>query len=483
MVVEEIRMCLLPKTPRGTWLLAGLVWVAFCTWTWWALPVRPRLKLQAPYGCIPVGFLAGGHTLVTLDEWGTPDRPSLVRLWDAETGTPLATLPKWGGEASRSAIITPDGKSILVGWSRYAPDRLPAAQYRFSLHRPDDLLGRTLLEDSSLVNDRWGLSVVPSPDGKTLAVVRGMGSQERNTELWDGERQELLASFPECYFDFSPDGRWFAALALQRKQPKSRPETPAPGIVLWDVTHRRQAERVVRLPQPSDWFRFIAGEKALLAVRCGEELVIWDVAAERELARRELSTGLDFCTLGSDILIIDRAPNGVRLLSRWSWQTGEYRYRDVCLAEPDPRPDSGQIRGPLSPEDRVVVSHVLHTVPGWRIGPWVKRWTGLDLFNGKLVPRLWLFDSNDGRMLGEVPNAPWGVLSRDGRSLATVSAPDERTVQLWNVPPRKSLATLSVIAALAAVVLAGFAKWRARQLRAVSPARTVPPASRELSLG
>src|SRR4051794_6534525 len=35
---------LLPRTLRGTWLLAGMVGVAGCGVLWWALPYRPRIS-------------------------------------------------------------------------------------------------------------------------------------------------------------------------------------------------------------------------------------------------------------------------------------------------------------------------------------------------------------------------------------------------------------------------------------------------------
>src|SRR5262245_40579163 len=59
-------MPLLPRSRRGTWLLAATVWLAACAGLLWALPVVPRAKWIAPVSCRLVGVLADG-TLVTQD--------------------------------------------------------------------------------------------------------------------------------------------------------------------------------------------------------------------------------------------------------------------------------------------------------------------------------------------------------------------------------------------------------------------------------
>jgi hypothetical protein len=42
------RMPLVPRSRRGTWLLAGVVWLGACAMWWWMLPVVPRAVLQLP---------------------------------------------------------------------------------------------------------------------------------------------------------------------------------------------------------------------------------------------------------------------------------------------------------------------------------------------------------------------------------------------------------------------------------------------------
>jgi WD40 repeat protein len=63
---------------------------------------------------------------------------------------------------------------------------------------------------------------------------------------------------------------------------------------------------------------------------------------------------------------------------------------------------------------------------------------------------------------GDADFARW---SRDGSLLATVDQ-DERTIRIWDVPPRQSLAWLAVGAALLALPIALVAWRRTRKLRA-----------------
>src|SRR5437667_9293836 len=54
-------MRFLPRSRRGTWLLAGAVWLAACAGGWWTLPVMPRGELRLPHDIDLVGLLPGGQ--------------------------------------------------------------------------------------------------------------------------------------------------------------------------------------------------------------------------------------------------------------------------------------------------------------------------------------------------------------------------------------------------------------------------------------
>jgi hypothetical protein len=83
---------------------------------------------------------------------------------------------------------------------------------------------------------------------------------------------------------------------------------------------------------------------------------------------------------------------------------------------------------------------------------------------GKSDEYLRLFDTGDGRPLGDLPAPPQVAFSPDGRTLAAASVFDAKTVQVWDVPPRKEIAFLYPVALMVALLLAGLAGWQVRRL-------------------
>src|SRR5262245_1096313 len=92
---------LLPRSPRGTWLLAGAVWLACVAALWRALPIVPRTTWTLPSPGRLLGFTPDDAVLVT-SSYGTVEtmcsfgrsRVSLVweggprgpvRFWDVAT--------------------------------------------------------------------------------------------------------------------------------------------------------------------------------------------------------------------------------------------------------------------------------------------------------------------------------------------------------------------------------------------------------------
>jgi hypothetical protein len=157
-------MRLLPRTPRGTWLLAGLAWAAAWAALWWALPVRPRVEWQAPCSSQLIGFLGDGRTLVTLDN-PARDRLCRVRFWDADTGAPQRLLPGAEGESAAAAALTPDGRSVLVTVARNA--RAVPPEYQVRLYQPGDPDARP---PSSRPSARTGASWPASTPMRSRAI-------------------------------------------------------------------------------------------------------------------------------------------------------------------------------------------------------------------------------------------------------------------------------------------------------------------------
>ena len=63
--VRLMDMRLLPRSRRGTWLLAGAVWCAACAGLWWALPVVPCGGRRLPQEGLPLGFLSNGELAIS----------------------------------------------------------------------------------------------------------------------------------------------------------------------------------------------------------------------------------------------------------------------------------------------------------------------------------------------------------------------------------------------------------------------------------
>src|SRR5262245_27024506 len=98
-------MRLLPRTPRGTWLLAAVMWLAGCAILWWQLPDVPRLVVSAE-GAYVAGFTDDGRWVQGHGNYSAerPDAPvgdGPFRTWDPRTGRLAASWQK------------PDGATVL----------------------------------------------------------------------------------------------------------------------------------------------------------------------------------------------------------------------------------------------------------------------------------------------------------------------------------------------------------------------------------
>src|SRR5262249_29219017 len=128
---------------------------------------------------------------------------STVRLWDATTGEPCATLPHPGVAACLA--YSPDGSWLVSGCDRDGRLRIwdvATARGRKATQGPAGL-------------HRF---VTVSPDGKRVAATAYFGSiPHYKLVVCDVTSRERLFSAEGGALAYSPDGRWLAIRAADEK--------------------------------------------------------------------------------------------------------------------------------------------------------------------------------------------------------------------------------------------------------------------------
>lgn len=199
-----------------------------------SVDARPLLAFRGQGGFVPaIGFSPDGTRVVTGLENGT------VRVWDAATGAPIATLAghtKLDGHLNQvtSAAFSPDGQRIVSGGRDMTARVWDAASGNQALvlrghtddvetvaFSPDGARiltgghdGLVLLWDASdgklLREVQKGGSVRSvefSPDGKSIITA----SYDKTARVWNAETGELIATLQHTEWvnsaSFSPDGR------------------------------------------------------------------------------------------------------------------------------------------------------------------------------------------------------------------------------------------------------------------------------------
>jgi WD40 repeat protein len=202
---------------------------------------------------------------------------SAVKLWDARTGEPRATLPGKFRNVSGVAF-SPDGKLLAAGGWIGHPERRKARANPEAAVRVWGLA--TYRELFTLHNHHWGAQMVFSPDNRLLATVDNRGT----VRLWDtgtGERKKIyLGMCRACTVAFRPDSQQFATAGGIEGQMGS---APVGEINIWDsVTgtliqtfrgHTADAESVAYRP----------GGRELVSASKDGTVIIWDLARGKKL--------------------------------------------------------------------------------------------------------------------------------------------------------------------------------------------------------
>lgn len=296
----------------------------------------------------PVAFGPDGRTIASGDGSGT------VRLWDAATGQPCATLPHPGHVWSLA--YGPDGRWLATATGADARVRIwdvATARVRKEIAVPGGSL----------------LYVIVSPDGKRL-VASATGPHGKGTymHICDLESGERVLSAQGWALAYSPDGRWIAGQASDANvvllmnartyetaarfrghddfifkvafSPDSRLLASCSGdktVRLWQIDSgacrvlRGHSDEVQALAFHPDGTRLASG---------GEDrsVLLWDLARGEEVARLQGHTGYVWSAAFSpdgESLVSGSGDFTVRL-----WDTAPLKVRyQARLKSPTPRPD------------------------------------------------------------------------------------------------------------------------------------------------
>jgi WD40 repeat protein len=472
-------MRLLPRSSRGTWLLAGAAWLAGCGALWWALPHRPRAAWPTGRPVAVHGFIPGTSVLLTSAAWmppigarppgsgGAGPFPGPLLARDAATGE----VREWCPKNTPLTFVDPgpDGRHVLIG-------RVVGGRARLFLHDAAD--GSVIAElprdgpraenEDDEPPDAYEQFAAFRPDGRQV-VYADRADDRTCLRIWDLQTQRKVAAIADAERPaaWSPDGRTLAY------------PFHVHGLHLWSVrlwqeesADARPIGSVVPLNAEPLQLAFSPDGTTLVAVlayprggrpRPGKanDLVGWDVVTGNEKYRFG-TIGTDFLPRQPSFLAYDLAPGTLLVVRRFDFATGT----QTGTLGPEHSQAGVKWLG-FSPDGLLMLGKRRHSngllelldQQFSRLGPFVHE-------------RPYLFEIETGRLLYSMPMAlpPNGLAhpatscgwSRDQPMLAIAG---KDTLAVWDVPPRKPLSWLTAGAALLALPPAVLARWRIRRLR------------------
>ena len=319
-------------------------------------------------------------------------------------------------EVERYAMIDPEGRIVL----RRIVDNA--------------LLTRIETNPPQSRNSDWRLNLRISPDGRFIAGGHTETPPHEYglpTRVWDLRTSELLITVDEPAprsgsFDFSPDGRWFAAgcndgsIVLFDLQTGAHLRTIQSGVFPYTLRFSPDGERIaIGHPRGLTVVSSESNADRQMFEHPGPVLsVAWDVTGQRVATGtgaaddhayvRDAGTGrqLTACRHSSDVLHVDFSPDGRRLATT-SWK--DTRIWDAATGR----------ELLIAPGNVGAFSHDGRWLELGHVGGSVGRWEVAAPEGFRLLPER------------TAPDAPGLSVSPDGRLLVTT---DRNRLLCWELP-------------------------------------------------
>jgi hypothetical protein len=426
-------MRFLPRSAKGTWLLATAAWLACCVAAWHLLPPRPRAEW--------IGDFKSRWVKDVL-----PDGPTVVLLG--------GLVPQFYNAAT-GRVFEAEIESPAPAFVGYSPDNKWLLTYRDSLlqlHPSDGGLDITLgfakLPYYGNLRHHWF-----SPDGRRLAFeayVDGLLS----LRMFDltSLRPVGIADGIQVLYGFSEDGDRLVC----------RSTTDEILIVGWP-SGRIQS----RCPaSPNCYFAMLASTGDRVVQYCStnkvdKTLVAWDLSAGAKLF--EVHHDLAAASPGSQRYVFTQDGNvwDSTSVTVWETNTGKQIARTALSHE---SAISSELRW-ASPDGRTILVNECTVADDNSTQTWLEKhvpWLGVKQETNQAI----LIDVISGKASRVPGNSGWPssapVLAADGQTVAVL---DQRVLRLWDVPLRPPLTWFAVAAGVLALPIVWLGRRRVMRLR------------------
>jgi WD40 repeat protein len=427
-------MRLLPRSPAGTWALAGVTWLSLSVAAWWLLPPQPRAEWHnvPPVAWARVRLPGSSHTiLVPPLASAVPTHPNMLVFWDSATGQ---THELFSDEDDLPAFgFSPDGTWVLLG-----------VDNRLQLR--DVASGATVaeLEVTDRPPEEWRRRYLFTPDGSVLVYSDWVAAHDV-VRLFDLNTRKAagVVADAEAPLAFADDGRTFAFRAagecrvVEWPGGRVRFRLPDNGVDRYELSPT--GERLIRFQVDN----------------VGQQVECWNLADGKSLWDIATSASTALPGDGKKLFACRYIPDVYPKISLWDTRDGE------CLGELSlkAREMFVDVAHGCSPIDGTVA--IITIYPEDRLGEWLETW--VPWLGYRAQPSgVKLVDATTGRTMCAIPGGEGEpCFTTDGRGLLVRQG---SMLRLWDLLPRKPWMWIAIAAGMFALPIVLLAWLQGRRL-------------------